>query len=286
MIIDFHTHIFPDKIAPAAIEKLSAASNTAPFTDGTEAGLKGSMKEAGVSLSVVLPVATNPQKVSKINESSARYNARRETSEERGIIHFGCIHPLCECAERELEYAASLGLRGIKIHPVYQDTFIHDEKFIRILSKAGELGLIVVTHAGDDIGFPGTVKCSPQMIREAVDTAGPVELVLAHMGGWQNWDTVCSCLADTNVYIDTSFSLGEMSIVDKTKTHPEKRELLHEESFVKIVRTFGSRRVLFGTDSPWGSQSETVAAINRLPLTDEEKQNIFEKNAARLLNMC
>lgn len=77
MIIDFHTHIFPDKIAGATIEKLSKASDSKAYTDGTKDGLQKSMEESGVDISVVLPVATKPQQFLSIN----RY-AREITPEQ------------------------------------------------------------------------------------------------------------------------------------------------------------------------------------------------------------
>ncbi|MEI3141598.1 MAG: hypothetical protein V8S34_08785 [Lawsonibacter sp.] len=59
MIVDIHTHTFPQAIAAATIEKLAAMSHT-PFTDGSNAELAASMAQAGVDRSIVLPVATNP----------------------------------------------------------------------------------------------------------------------------------------------------------------------------------------------------------------------------------
>ncbi len=286
MIIDFHTHTFPDAIAEAALSKLKAASNTVPFTNGTEKGLKESMEKAGVDISVVLPVATNPLKVSKINETSARNNEDFSPDKKGSVLHFGCVHPDCENVERELCHAAELGLRGVKIHPVYQNTCIHDEKFLRILYKAAELDLAVVTHAGDDIGFPGAVNCSPEMIRKAVDTVGDVKLVLAHMGGWMNWDRVAEYLADTKVYLDTSFSLGELTVLDPAKELPWGKDLMDEKSFCSIVKAFGSKRILFGTDSPWSDQSESVKRIKSLPLDSEEKDDIFCQSAKALLKFC
>ena len=43
MIIDFHTHVFPDRIAASAIERLEKAINTTASTDGTLTGLLSSM---------------------------------------------------------------------------------------------------------------------------------------------------------------------------------------------------------------------------------------------------
>ena len=67
MIIDFHTHTFPDKIAAPALESLKSSSESAAHTDGTNSGLAISMAESGVDISVVLPVVTNPQKASSMN---------------------------------------------------------------------------------------------------------------------------------------------------------------------------------------------------------------------------
>ena len=82
MIIDFHTHTFPDAIAAAAVDKLQAASHTKPFSDGTVSGLRASMATAGIDASVVLPVATSPRQVSHINDNAIRVNA---LSNETGV---------------------------------------------------------------------------------------------------------------------------------------------------------------------------------------------------------
>ena len=55
MIIDFHTHMFPDKIAKGTLDFLTGICKVTPFTDGTYAGLCKSTEEAGISLSVALP---------------------------------------------------------------------------------------------------------------------------------------------------------------------------------------------------------------------------------------
>ena len=58
MIVDFHTHVFPDRIAAAAVHKLKDASHTQSFTDGTLSGLRASMAQAGIDYSVVLPLTS------------------------------------------------------------------------------------------------------------------------------------------------------------------------------------------------------------------------------------
>ena len=58
MIIDFHTHMFPDKIAKGTLDFLESVCKTHPYTDGTSEGLKASTEEAGIDISVALPIVT------------------------------------------------------------------------------------------------------------------------------------------------------------------------------------------------------------------------------------
>ncbi len=280
MIIDFHTHTFPDRIAAGALEKLQSDSHAQAFSDGTKSGLLSSMASAGIDCSVVLPVATNPKKVSSINDLSIAAIGAED------LIYFGCIHPENDDYAQELSRIAAAGIQGIKIHPVYQGADIHDLRFLRILGKAAELGLIVVMHAGDDIAFPGIVRCSPEMIRNAIDQIGPMQLVLAHMGGWKNWQRVADCLSDTGVYLDTAFSLGQIIPLEDGHYTPAQQQLLTPTEFCEIVRTFGADRILFGTDSPWACQKSALADIRQLPLTDAEKEAILGGNARRLLRLA
>lgn len=277
MTIDFHTHTFPDRIAPAAVAKLQAASRTRAFTDATVAGLKESTVRAGIDYSVVLPVATNPLKVAAMNDLSMQLNG------QDGLIYFGCVHPDASDGCEELSRIARAGIRGVKIHPVYQGVDIDDVRFLRLLARAGELGLIVVTHAGDDIGFPGAAHCRPEKLRRALKQVGPVRLVAAHMGGWCRWEEAMDALSDTQTYLDTAFSLGRLVPLSEGDYSPEEQLLLSGEAFCRMVRQFGCRRILFGTDSPWADQRTAVEQIRALPLTPEEKQAILGGNAKRLL---
>ena len=282
MIIDMHTHIFPDEISAAVIEKLSRVSRTPAFTDGTLSGLQKSMDEAQINLSVILPVATNPKQVEKINSSSAKLN---EKFFGEGIFSLGCIHPDYTNYLEELARVKNFGLKGIKIHPVYQDTNLDDVKFLRILDRAAELDLIVVTHAGLDIGFPGVVRCSPQMAKKVIETVGEFKFVLAHMGGWKNWLEVLKLLADTKIFIDTAFSTEK--IIPRKDFHWEADDLqlLDEAQFMEFVKIFGADRILFGTDSPWTSQKISLNFIKNLPLAKDDKNKILGLNAQSLLKI-
>ena len=280
MTVDFHTHTFPEKIAAATIEKLSRVARIHPFTDGTAEGLKRSMTDAGVTCSVVLPVATSPRQVAGINRAAAAVNDRGE-----GLISFARMHPDLENWHEELTLAAQLGLKGIKIHPVYQGVDQNDIRYLRILERAGELDLVVVTHSGIDVGYPDAGQCAPGKIADAVRQVGPVKLIAAHMGGWKQWEEAVELAEFPNVSLDTSFSTGFMTPRTAGDDLPQELELLQEEAFLRMVSLFGVRRILFGTDSPWSDQRESVRWLQALPLSGEDRAAILGGNAQRLLRL-
>ena len=282
MIIDIHTHTFPDKIAAATLDKLKHLSHTIPFTDGTAAGLAASMARAGVDRSVVMPVATSPRQVPHVNDASARMN---ELGAQTGVLSFGCMHPDFDGWKEELARVRDLGLKGIKLHPQYQDTDFDDPRYLRILDRCGELGLVVLTHAGLDIGMPGKDNCAPEMVARVLEQVGPVKLVLAHMGGWRQWDRVEALLPGTGVYLDTSFSLGEITPLDDGHYRPGDLPLLDEAAFLRMVRRFGPDRILFGTDSPWDDQETALARLRALPLEKSELDAILGGSARKLLEL-
>lgn len=282
-IIDIHTHTFPEKIAARAVAALKAKSHTPAFTDGTISALIASMRESEISCSVIQPVATNPNQVIHINDSAMNINSGFKSS---GIISFGAMHPEFEDYDSELRRIHELGIKGIKLHPVYQNMPIDDVRYIRILECAGKYGLCVMIHAGYDIGYPGNENAMPEKILRAMKSSGNERVILAHMGGWRCWNESLELFADTHAYIDTAFSLGSfIPNNDGYYSRPEECTMLCADEFVRMIRAFGAERVLFGSDSPWASQSECVSAINALPLSESEKTKIFSENALSILRL-
>ena len=120
------------------------------------------------------------------------------------------------------------------------------------------------------------------MTLNALKQVGPVKLILAHMGGWREWDRVEALLPETGVYLDTAFALGRISPLGDGYYGPSDLPLMEVEQFVRMVREFPGR-VLLGTDSPWRDQREGVELIEALPLTREEKDGILGGYAQKLL---
>ena len=193
MIIDAHTHIYPEKIADRAIAKLERASGIKAKVNGRKDGLIQSMKAAGVDYSLLLPVATSPSQVDTINKEAAETNA---SAPETGLLSFGGIHPDTPDYKEVLRRIKSLGLKGIKIHPDYQKVFFDDIRWKRIVMEASELGLYIMVHAGVDIGLPEPVHCRPEHIIEVEQETGSDRLILALMGGRSLLEDVIDTMAE------------------------------------------------------------------------------------------
>lgn len=268
MIIDFHTHIWPDKMAEKTVHYLEKLGNIPAYLEGTVDNLQQSMKLAGIDYSVVLPVVTKPEQFDTVNQYAAKMN------DEEGIISFGGIHPENKQIEEKLRYIKDIGLKGIKIHPDYQGTYIDDIKYQRLIYCALEMGLVVVTHAGLDVGFPDVVRCTPVRAKKLlIDLQLGKEqlhnIVFAHTGGYDRWDDVEEYLVGEPVYFDLSFSLGKIP----------------KEQLLRIIHKHTCGKLLFATDSPWGEQDKMVQYLQELPIKEYKKEAIFGENARKLLGV-
>lgn len=262
MIIDFHTHIFPEKIAASTVDYLAEICNTKPYTKATKESLLASMHRADITLSVALPVATKVSQMDSINRFAAGF-------QDGPILSFAGIHPDCEDYRKALLAIKQAGFKGIKLHPDYQNVYFNDIRYKRMIDFASELDLIIVVHAGVDPKCPQDIHCTPKMAREVIDEVAPKKLVLAHLGGNQMTGEVEEQLIGQPVYLDTAVVLN----------------YLKEEEFIRLARNHGMDRILFATDSPWAGQTEFVEKIRKSALTEEEKEQIFSKNASRLLGL-
>ena len=154
---------------------------------------------------------------------------------------------------------------------------------LRIIDCAAEEGLIILTHAGMDIGIYDRNYCSVAHILKVIDELHPDKFVLAHMGNWDFWEDVERDLAGAPVWLDTSFSIGPITKNPATEEPPYEEMNLYDEDFVRLCRKHGTDRILFATDSPWQDQADYISRINAMDFSDAEKEQIFAGNAMSLL---
>lgn len=263
--IDFHTHIFPDKIAKQALDALAADSGEyRPATDGTLQGLLSSMDRAGISASLVANIATKPSQMLPILDFCKQIRSDR-------IHPLVSFHPSNDTVEVEdmLGEAHREGIRGVKLHPMYQNFSIDDKYLYGFYELLAGFGFFVMLHTGFDIAFPGNAQADVERVKKVADWFKDLTIVCTHVGGWRQWDRI-HCLRNCeNVYTETLMTLPEMS----------------DEEFIKHLSVFGEDRVLFGSDSPWTSQQEMLERTLRLNITDQAKEKLLRRNAAALLRL-
>ena len=116
MIIDFHTHCFPQKIAELAMKILVKRSGIIhPSHDGTYHSLLNDARRCGVDYSVVLNIATNPRQQKNVNDFAV------SLLDVEGIIPFGSVHPDSPDALTELERLKKAESRALNSIPIIRD---------------------------------------------------------------------------------------------------------------------------------------------------------------------
>jgi len=126
----------------------------------------------------------------------------------------------------------------------------------------------VVLHCGLDFNFPPDDERAHPTKVLAVHRAFPeMRLVATHMGGWRRWEAVLECLAGTDVYLETSYSVG----------------IAPPDLLQKVIDAHAPERILFGTDSPWRDQAADLGRVRQAFPDPDVQRLVLEENAERLL---
>ncbi len=260
MIIDFHTHAFPDAVAARAIPALEEAGDIKAHTSGTVNSLLASMDRAGIDRSVICSIATRPEQFDSILEWSQKIGSDR-------LIPLPSIHPADPDCVKKVHTVHQKGFKGIKMHPYYQDFFIEEKRLTPLYEALSETGLLLVIHCGYDIGFPRTRCADPAQILKLHKNFPKLRLIATHFGGWDAWDEVEELLIGREIFMEISFALQYLS--------PEKAK--------QMLTSHPPEYLLFGSDSPWVDQKGYLATLDALQLNDKLLTGILSKNALKLL---
>ncbi len=263
MLIDFHTHAFPDKVAEKAIPKLAGIGGIEPYGDGTVPSLLSRMDEWGVDRAVILNIATNPKQQTNVNNFAIEINS---TSDR--LYALGSLNPDSDCISAEARRLKDAGIRGIKIHPDYMERTVDDEKFDEIYAACAENDLFVVTHSGWDFISPDFIHCTPERLLKVMEKFPSLKLVAAHMGACRQWDEVEKLLIGKNIWLETS--LAPVFDFDRGQC-------------ARMLKNHDPDKILFGSDFPWYSSALEYEYVDSLDITDELKRKIFSENAISLL---
>ena len=162
MIIDFHTHCYPDAVAAHAMAAMTGAaeacpeaSGLRPEADGTLDHLRRSVHEAGADYFVQLSVVTAPRHQYNVNQFALKVNALPDA------FSFCGVHGAASDSLEELERMYDAGIKGVKLHPDEQMIDLADKKMYPVYDLISDLGLPVVIHTGFDPFSPDHAHASP-----------------------------------------------------------------------------------------------------------------------------
>ena len=107
MIIDMHTHCFPDPLAKKAMPMLAIRSgNPCPAFGGTASGLRESVISGGADRAAVLNIATNAHQQTKVNDFAISLLG------DDVLIPFGSVHFESPDVLSELDRLHDAGIKG------------------------------------------------------------------------------------------------------------------------------------------------------------------------------
>jgi len=263
MIIDVHTHIYPDHVVARTVDAVKARAGVQAYTDGTVDGLLRSMHEAGIDISVASNIATKPEQVDSIHQWLLAIG-------HPGIFLLATVHPDLPIAPDLVGSLKAQGFKGFKVHPDYQDFFVDERRIFPFYESAEAEGMPILFHVGVDPGLPHTVHATPQRLARVHREFPQLRIIAAHMGGQDMYEEAEEYLLGRDIYMDTSFVLRKMPMP------------LLERFFTR----HSVERFLFGTDSPWMDQQEELQFFFSLPFfTADAKEKITGTNTARLLGL-
>jgi hypothetical protein len=261
-IIDFHAHIFPDALAERALPQMAANGSVVPVLDGKVASLIASMDAAGINAAVIASIATKPEQFNSILAWS------RSIASER-LIPFASVHPDDPALEAHVQAVADAGFRGIKLHPYFQKFTMDEPRLEPLYEAVRRADLVLLMHSGFDIGFPRKRICDPARVRAVADAFPGLRLIAAHLGGWMDWDETERWLLGRPVVLDLAAIFG----------------YLDDERIRRLLLAHPQEYLVFGSDSPWFDQSQSLDRLRKLHLPAKLEQAILYDNAARLLGL-
>lgn len=176
--------------------------------------------------------------------------------------------------EEKLAKDIARGARGLKLHPIIQNVSLEDDRMAAATEVFGKKGLPVVIHVGigsyyrpdspwakvtnpefgDPKYFYAFAKRFPQYTLVAAHSCWIAEDLAKHTAGLDK------------IYVDTSFCPAHL--------------------VQKGVEVLGVDKIMYGTDYPFSSMECCAKIIeDAFPDNPEIQEQIFYKNAARLLNL-
>lgn len=191
------------------------------------------------------------------------------------MMPIATVHPYDGLAAlEEVTRVAGLGYKVLKLHPHTQKFDPADPRVLAVVTRAGELGMIVLMDNANII--PGDSEKLFNLALQAPKT----KFIFAHLGGmnFRFWNIIRAARTAKGLYADNIyFDIAATSVLLKDSP-------INDE-FVWTIRGVGVDHVLLGSDYPQFTLADNIAALDKLNLTPEEKTRIRYENARALFGL-
>lgn len=261
MIIDIHTHAWPDKVSARAREFLEGTFRIKIVDEPTVETLLRYMDKNHIDVSVICSVAMRPDQVKGINNWAATVKSER-------IKIFASLHPDYKLWRDELKRIRD-EFDGIKLQPEFQDFYIDEERVYPIYGEIERLKIPILFHCGEELSGTMLVRSSPDRVLNVRTRFPGMRMIAAHFGGFNMCKEVERHLLGKDIYLDTSYFFGHVP----------------DEEAVRLIKLHRPDRLLFGTDFPLIDQQKDLEYINKLNISPELRKKILSENAKYLLSM-
>jgi len=168
------------------------------------------------------------------------------------VIGFASVDPNDTNAERELRRCVrELGLKGLKLGPIYQHFDPKSTKAARIFRLAEELELPVVIHQGTTFLRNAPLKyANPTQLEEVALRFPDLKMIIAHLGHpWED-ETAVLVRKQPNIFTDIS------------AVHPRPFRLFNKLMTFSEYGVLG--KIVFGSDFPFFTPEETITGIENV----------------------
>ena len=263
-VIDAHCHIYPEKIANKAAVNISDFYDGIPYIGGDVTTLLQLMEQQGIDHAVVNSAAMSPRQVAAVN----RFLLDKATEHPDKFSPVGSVHPDCTPEELDaaIQFLTENGFHGIKIHPDMLHIPVDDPRMLEIYGRCQAAGLPVLLHTGDKrYDFS-----NPNRLERILPLFPDLTVIGGHFAGRDMFTEAADRLHGfSNLFTDCSSAFDAMT----------------REEAIYCFQTYGTHRIMFGTDYPVCQPHYDMDFLLSLPIEGEALGDVFWRNAVKIYKL-
>lgn len=209
-----------------------------------------------------------------------------EIKDDPSLVGFGTVNFERDDITEQVEYIASLGFKGIKIHPAYQEVNIMSDKARQVYAKAEELGLFLSFHTG--LHWHRLADYNVLLFDEVAWHYPKLRLSMEHIGGYHFFREALAVILNNLRAAPYPTVFAGWTSVGEEDEEIQGGWHLSDKELRTVIKQSGNDRSIFGLDFPYNDTEDTkkfIARIQNMDIPEEAKEGILGKNLATALGI-